>query len=469
MMGSYNLVRPGEDSSKDAARRRMYVVAGVILLALVAVAALAGSSSDKPSALSGKTSLYQGPDVKGSPKLLAKPASAAARLQEGGEEAAAPAEEAAAPAEDAAAAPAAPAAAAPAAATPAADAAAAPAKNTAAAPAKDAAAAPAANDKKKKPDGVLGTMSEFAPHLDKIHWPASYDDIRSIFGMHLDWILFIALLAAICWGYIKYIRPQLHQHDELEMDENDVTANILLMPGEEIFFHKEEPGATSALEAISGGNRVWKLGVTTRRIVAQKREATCFGTCQLTAREDCWPIENVAKVSVLSGEFMGYSVPLLWEMAQKYFLIALVFDFMHSFIKANILDFFGEAATDPTVLKCIYGLNIFMYILCNLLFLLAVVYSFAVMWLVVFPMSLVKVYITREMEEEGNPINHISSWCCGMKNNSKPMESFTFKTADAYKAYQAIMAARAGVNAGEQWRAPAANESSPAKPTMNLV
>mmetsp|Transcript_89053 Transcript_89053/g.144291 ORF Transcript_89053/g.144291 Transcript_89053/m.144291 type:complete len:85 (-) Transcript_89053:334-588(-) len=84
-------------------------------------------------------------------------------------------------------------------------------------------------------------------------------------------------------------------------------------------------------------------------------------------------------------------------------------------------------------------------------------------------MSLVKVYITREMEEEGNPINHISSWCCGMKNNSKPMESFTFKTADAYKAYQAIMAARAGVNAGEQWRAPAANESSPAKPTMNLV
>jgi len=107
--------------------------------------------------------------VKGSPKLLAKPASAAARLQEGGEEAAAPAEEAAAPAEDAAAAPpaAAPAAAAPAAATPAA---ATPAAD--AAPAKDAAAAPAANDTKKKPDGVLGTMSEFAPHLDKIHWPA---------------------------------------------------------------------------------------------------------------------------------------------------------------------------------------------------------------------------------------------------------------------------------------------------------
>ena len=231
------------------------------------------------------------------------------------------------------------------------------------------------------------------------------------------------------------------------MDENDVTSNILLMPGEEIFFHKEEPATTSALEMLmcGCGNRVWKLGVTTRRIVAQKREATCFGTCQLTAREDCWPIENVAKVSVLSGEFWGYSVPHLWEMAQKYFLIALVFDFAHSFIKANITDFFGEAAQDETVAKCIAGLNIFMYILCNLLFLLAVIYSFAVMSLVVFPMSLVKVYLTREMEEEGNPINHISTWCCGMRNNSKPMENFTFKTVDAYKAYQAIMAARAGV------------------------
>ena len=130
--------------------------------------------------------------MKGSPKLLAKPASAAARLQEGGEEAAAPAEEAAAPAEDAAAAPpaaapaaAAPAAATPAAATPAADAA--PAKDAAAAPAKDAAAAPAANDKKKKPDGVLGTMSEFAPHLDKIHWPARLDTQLFVEIFILQW------------------------------------------------------------------------------------------------------------------------------------------------------------------------------------------------------------------------------------------------------------------------------------------
>jgi hypothetical protein len=440
-MGSrdaYNMVR-ADDSSKDAARRRTQMVAVVILLALVAVAALAGSSSAKPASLSGKTTLYQGPVVKRAPaaKLLAQPNSIQhTRLQdeEAEAEAEAAAPEEAAEGEDAAAA--------------------APAEGdaAAAAPAEgDAAAAAAPAEEEAKPEGVMGAMSEFTPHLDKIHWPQNYDDIRSIFGMHLDWILFIILLAAICWGYIKYIRPQLNLHDELEMDENDVTANILLMPGEEIFFHKEEPATTSALEMLmcGCGNRVWKLGVTTRRIVAQKREATCFGTCQLTAREDCWPIENVAKVSVLSGEFWGYSVPSLWEMAQKYFLIALVFDFAHSFIKANIMDFFGEAAKDETIQKIITGLNIFMYILCNLLFLLAVIYSFAVMSLVVFPMSLVKVYLTREMEEEGNPINHISTWCCGMKNNSKPMENFTFKTVDAYKAYQAIMAARAGVNGGE--------------------
>ena len=27
--------------------------------------------------------------------------------------------------------------------------------------------------------------------------------------MHLDWIFFIILLSAICWAYIKYIRPMV--------------------------------------------------------------------------------------------------------------------------------------------------------------------------------------------------------------------------------------------------------------------
>ena len=27
--------------------------------------------------------------------------------------------------------------------------------------------------------------------------------------MHLDWIFFIILLSAICWAYMKYIRPMV--------------------------------------------------------------------------------------------------------------------------------------------------------------------------------------------------------------------------------------------------------------------
>jgi hypothetical protein len=89
-------------------------------------------------------------------KLLAQPNSIQhARLQDEEEAEAAPEEEEAAPEEAADAAPADDAA-------PAAD---------AAAPAADA--APAAEE--AKPEGVMGsvsdTMSEFAPHLDKIHWP----------------------------------------------------------------------------------------------------------------------------------------------------------------------------------------------------------------------------------------------------------------------------------------------------------
>ncbi|EKX46460.1 hypothetical protein GUITHDRAFT_152360 [Guillardia theta CCMP2712] len=200
------------------------------------------------------------------------------------------------------------------------------------------------------------------------------------------------------------------------------------------------------------GNRVWKLGVTNRRIVAQKKEAAAFGTCQLTCREDCWPIENVAKVSVLSGEFWGYTVPVLWELAQRYFVIALLFDLLHGFVKANIQDFFGPTAnSDVVIQRIIIGINVFLYLLCNLLFLFAVVYSFAVMGLVIFPHAIVKVYLTRELEEEGNPLSHIGGWCCGGKSNSRPMESFTFQTQEAYKAYQAIMAARSGVtNTGWQ-------------------
>ena len=84
-----------------------------------------------------------------------------------------------------------------------------------AAPAAEGVAGAAEGAAEEAEKEAVATASKFTPHLDKIHWPSSYDDIRSIFGMHLDWILFIILLGAICWAYIKYIRPQLHLHDEV--------------------------------------------------------------------------------------------------------------------------------------------------------------------------------------------------------------------------------------------------------------
>jgi hypothetical protein len=39
---------------------------------------------------------------------------------------------------------------------------------------------------------------------------------------------------------------------------------------------------------------------------------------------------------------------------------------------------------------------------------------------------------------------HLMVMFCCLLVDSKPMETFTFKTGKSYKAYQAIMAARAG-------------------------
>ena len=36
-------------------------------------------------------------------------------------------------------------------------------------------------------------------------------------------------------------------------------------------------------------------------------------------------------------------------------------------------------------------------------------------------------YLTKEMEEEGNPLS-AACGCCSSKPNSRPMESFTFQT-----------------------------------------
>ena len=58
---------------------------------------------------------------------------------------------------------------------------------------------------------------------------------------------------------------------------------------------------------------------------------------QLGAREDCWPIENVHKVVVISGQFNGLTIPQLWSTCYTYFVITLLFDLLGGFVKDNIV------------------------------------------------------------------------------------------------------------------------------------
>lgn len=128
-------------------------------------------------------------------------------------------------------------------------------------------------------------LQGFVPHLDKITFPTTWSAIRKTFGLHLDWAFFIAFLGLLTWAFIRYIRPKLPKAEgsEFILDENDVTASLLKLPGEEEYFLELETDKTSCLERISGGDRVWKLAVTNKRVIAQKREATFFGTCQVQA------------------------------------------------------------------------------------------------------------------------------------------------------------------------------------------
>merc|ERR1711966_251988 len=117
--------------------------------------------------------------------------------------------------------------------------------------------------------------------------------------------------------------------------------------------------------------------------------------------------------------------------------------------KENIKDVFGAAAEDEMGHRIIWGVNLILYIVCNILFLLAVIYAFAVMSLCLWPHSLVKVYMTRNMEEEGGPVAHMAGWCCG-KGNSIPMESFTFQTDVSEVVYNSIMRSRLGLPLGRK-------------------
>ncbi len=54
-------------------------------------------------------------------------------------------------------------------------------------------------------------------------------------------------------------------------------------------------------------------------------------------------------------------------------------------------ELFGKEAADPSIAKLIWAVNLGFYVLCNILFVLAIIYSLAVMSLLIWPHSLIKV------------------------------------------------------------------------------
>jgi len=305
-----------------------------------------------------------------------------------------------------------------------------------------------------EPTDAAAEEEEFVPNLDKIHFPNTWASFQKVFGAHLTWACFLLFLGLLTWVYVRFIRPASWFKDILkkakeatkmpnvgdalgnvpaELDENDITSTLTLVPGEGVYF--SENAATKSVGSV------YKLSVTNLRIIAQRAETTMFGTCQVGAREDCWPIENVSKVSIITGEFNGHSVSGLIHYCWAYFLVCMGFDLLQAFVLENIEDFLGAAATQYPEIVTIIDTGI--SVLCNALFIIAIIYAFAAIALVIWPQSLVKVYLKREMEEEGSPNATCAGCCCGVPN-SHTMESFTFGTLDSYRAYQAIMTARAG-------------------------
>jgi hypothetical protein len=161
-----------------------------------------------------------------------------------------------------------------------------------AAPQDGAAADSAASDPPvQTADQVLPpALKDFVPHVDKIKFPTSWSAIRKTFGIHLDWAFFIAFLGLLTWAYVRYVRPKLPKvegEETLVLNENDLTASLHLGPGEEIFFSDCETGKDGSIGFIhwfGANNRVSKIAVTNRRVVAQFKEATFCGTCQVRVR-----------------------------------------------------------------------------------------------------------------------------------------------------------------------------------------
>jgi len=280
--------------------------------------------------------------------------------------------------------------------------------------------------------------------------------VEAIFGWHLFFLSLILLGTVLLWVYVRCIRPQPWFRDfqkpfvsastgfgtadagtTAHLDENDLPGSLTLVPGEAVFFNEE-----LALSFGGAFGSCSKLSVTNHRVIAQKSDTIFCGTCSIGAYEDAWPIGNVSKVRLATGEFYGYTVASLLNVVIACFVVAFGFDLAQHYVATSAA---AISAMAPMVDAAV-TLQVLAFI-ANLLVLLAVIYSIAAAVLLIWPHTLLKVYLTRKMEDKSH-----------MFPFSTPMESFTFQTSNAYKAYQAIFAAQTQAGTGRPLQGGAYNE-----------
>jgi len=240
-------------------------------------------------------------------------------------------------------------------------------------------------------------MSIYIPHLNEITIVCNWAEMRRRLGHHFGYGIAVVFLGFCTWVYVRYVRPKLSRQESHHLDENNVIASLFLLPAEEILFYEDQSQSDSWWDGLCSGCGIWsrcfKLAVTNKRLIAQRQESTFFGTCMLGSREESWPIENVSKISLLTGEFWGLTLPTLWAKAFHYFAATLVLDLFSRFVQENIQELLGgvikTGALDAERVSA--AVRTFLSVACNLLFLAAVMHSLAVMALAIFPQTLIKV------------------------------------------------------------------------------
>mmetsp|Transcript_64435 Transcript_64435/g.172557 ORF Transcript_64435/g.172557 Transcript_64435/m.172557 type:complete len:472 (-) Transcript_64435:201-1616(-) len=345
------------------------------------------------------------------------------------------------------------------------------------APAEEAAETPAEEPAEGEPAAAEETPAEPAaeeePAASEASEPQNFDEEEGPEGPGYDEIIFdgevfnqsfllhliIVAVVLVCdlalFIYVRFIRPQqwfqeyIKSHidkvsdgfasvgtdSEAYLDENDIAGSLVLVPGEAVFFNEEQ---TLSCGGVFGS--CTKLSVTNKRVIAQRTDTTLLGMCMLQSYEDAWPIKSVSKVRLCTGEFFGYSVSGLLSASWYFFLLTILgndFAKYYVSIHAELFERFLP----------LYEFELIFFIIGTALISIGILYHLSAIILLIFPQTLIKIYVTKFIEDKSSFFPH-----------SVPMESFTFNTKHAYRAYQAIFAAHTQAGTGKTVVAGAFNE-----------